>query len=102
MQDHNAWPRIPHPPRADTRSTLHLYGQIVGKVSPSHLFWGSFDLAVTRFSGWEAPRHPGGIPNLPDTVTQEASSHEVSSAGLWPGGGAVAWNASQALPASRA
>ncbi len=60
-----------------------------GKVSPVHLFWGSFDLAVTRFSGRPAPLHPGGIPNLPDNVTQEAYSHEVSSAGFWPGGGPV-------------
>lgn len=58
-----------------------------GKVSPVHLFWGSFDLAVTRFSGRTAPRHPGGIPNLPDVVTREAYSHEVSSAGFWPGQG---------------
>lgn len=58
----------------------------LGKVSPVHFFWGSFDLAVTRFSGRTAPRHPGGIPNLPDDVTREAYSHEVSSAGFWPGG----------------
>ena len=58
-----------------------------GKVSPVHLFWGSFDLAVTRFSGRRAPLHPGGIPHLPDDVTQEAYSHEVSSAGFWAGGG---------------
>jgi hypothetical protein len=57
-----------------------------GKSSPSHLFWGSFDLAVTRFSGREAPPHPGGIPALPDAVTREAYSHEVISAGFWPGG----------------
>ena len=50
-----------------------------------HLFWGSFDLAVTRFSGRPAPRHPGGVPGLPDEVTREAYSHEVSSAGFWPG-----------------
>lgn len=56
-----------------------------GKASPVHLFWGSFDLAVTRFSGREAPLHPGGIPNLPDRVTREAYSHEVSSAGFWAG-----------------
>jgi hypothetical protein len=61
----------------------------LGKVSPVHLFWGSFDLAVTRFSGRSAPRHPGGIPALPDAVTREAYSHEVSSAGFWPGGGGV-------------
>ena len=57
----------------------------LGKVSPVHLFWGSFDMAVTRFSGRRAPAHPGGIPNLPDEVTREAYSHEVSSAGFWPG-----------------
>ncbi|MGD0720719.1 MAG: DUF5996 family protein [Roseiarcus sp.] len=57
----------------------------VGKVSPVHFFWGSFDLAVTRFSGRPAPRHPGGVPGLPDEVTREAYSHEVSSAGFWPG-----------------
>jgi hypothetical protein len=61
----------------------------LGKVSPVHLFWGSLDLAVTRFSGRKAPRHPGGVRALPDTVTQEAYSHEVSSAGFWPGGGGV-------------
>jgi hypothetical protein len=57
----------------------------LGKVSPVHFFWGSFDLAVTRFSGRPAPRHPGGVPGLPDGVTREAYSHEVSSAGFWPG-----------------
>ncbi|XSG81113.1 MAG: DUF5996 family protein [Methyloligella sp. ZOD6] len=61
----------------------------LGKVSPVHLFWGSFDLAVTRFSGREAPLHPGGVPALPDAVTREAYSHQVSSAGFWPGGGGV-------------
>src|SRR3954447_4077731 len=59
----------------------------IGKCSPVHFFWGSFDLAVTRFSGRRAPLHPGGVPNLADAVTQEAYSHEVSSAGFWPGGG---------------
>lgn len=63
--------------------------EFVGKSSPVHLFWGSFDLAVTRFSGRPAPLHPGGFPALPDTVTQEAYSHEVSSAGFWPGGGGM-------------
>lgn len=58
----------------------------VGKCSPVHFFWGAMDLAVTRFSGRRAPEHPGGIPNLPDWVTREAYSHEVSSAGFWPGG----------------
>lgn len=57
----------------------------LGKVSPVHFFWGSFDLAVTRFSGRPAPMHPGGVPGLPDPVTREAYSHEVSSAGFWPG-----------------
>ena len=58
----------------------------LGKASPVHLFWGSFDLAVTRFSGRRAPSHPGGVPHLPDAVAREAYSHEVSSAGFWPGG----------------
>jgi hypothetical protein len=73
----------------------------LGKVSPVHLFWGSFDLAVTRFSGRAAPLHPGGIPALPDAVTREAYSHEVSSAGFWPGGGPVDYPAfySYAYPA---
>jgi hypothetical protein len=57
----------------------------LGKVSPVHFFWGSFDLAVTRFSGRKAPPHPGGVPHLPDAVAREAYSHEVSSAGFWPG-----------------
>jgi Family of unknown function (DUF5996) len=57
----------------------------LGKASPVHFFWGSFDLAVTRFSGRTAPPHPGGVPALPDAVAREAYSHEVSSAGFWPG-----------------
>src|SRR5690606_38279625 len=61
----------------------------IGKCSPVHYFWGAPDLAVTRFSGRRAPEHPGGIPNLPDRVTREAYSHELSSAGFWPGGGAI-------------
>jgi hypothetical protein len=60
----------------------------VGKSSPVHFFWGSFDLAVTRFSGRRAPLHPGGVPGLPDAVAREAYSHEVSSAGFWPGNAA--------------
>ena len=63
-----------------------------GKSSPVHFFWGSFDLAVTRFSGRTAPPHPGGVPGLPDRITREAYSHEVSSAGFWPG------NAGKAAP----
>jgi len=61
----------------------------LGKASPVHFFWGSFDLAVTRFSGRRAPRHPGGVPHLSDDVACEAYSHEESSAGFWPGSGAV-------------
>ena len=61
--------------------------RFIGKVSPVHFFWGSFDLAITRFSGRRAPPHPGGVPHLPDSVAREAYSHEVSSAGFWPGGG---------------
>jgi hypothetical protein len=61
--------------------------RFVGKVSPVHLFWGALDLAVTRFSGREAPRHAGGAPPLGGWVVEEAYSHEVSSAGFWPGGG---------------
>jgi hypothetical protein len=58
----------------------------IGKCSPVHFFWGSFDLAVTRFSGRRAPLHPGGVPGLANEIAQEAYSHEVSSAGFWPGG----------------
>lgn len=61
----------------------------LGKASPVHFFWGSFDLAVTRFSGRRAPRHPGGVPHLADEVACEAYSHEVSSAGFWPGSGVI-------------
>ncbi|MGI2034587.1 DUF5996 family protein [Rhizobium panacihumi] len=61
----------------------------LGKSSPVHLFWGSFDLAVTRFSGRQAPLHAGGIPALPDDIAQEAYDREVSSAGFWPGGGGL-------------
>jgi hypothetical protein len=59
----------------------------IGKASPVHFFWGGFDLAVTRFSGRPAPTHAGGVPNCADWVMQEAYSHEVSSAGFWPGSG---------------
>jgi hypothetical protein len=65
----------------------HFRTGFLGKTSPVHFFWGSFDLAVTRFSGRRAPRHPGGVPHLANAVAQEAYSHEVSSAGFWPGGG---------------
>ncbi len=75
--------------------------RFLGKCSPVHLFWGSFDLAVTRFSGREAPPHPGGFPNIPNWVVREAYSHEVSSAGFWPGGGGIDYPAfySYAYPA---
>jgi Family of unknown function (DUF5996) len=70
--------------QADRMFKLFRSG-FIGKVSPVHFFWGSFDLAVTRFSGRRAPLHPGGVRGLPDPVTREAYSHEVSSAGFWPG-----------------
>lgn len=81
----------------------HFRTGFLGKASPVHFFWGSFDLAVTRFSGRRAPPHPGGVPNLPDTVAREAYSHEVSSAGFWPGGGAIDYPAfySYAYPAPK-
>jgi len=60
-----------------------------GKCSPVHFFWGSFDLAVTRFSGRPAPPHPGGVPHLPDAITREAYYQEVSSLGFWPGNAAA-------------
>jgi len=68
-------------------------GRFIGKCSPVHFFWGAPDLAVTRFSGRPAPAHPGGIPNLPDAVTREAYSEEVSSCGFWPGGGPIPYAA---------
>src|SRR5690348_9175308 len=68
-----------------SRVLLEFRSRFIGKVSPVHFFWGAFDLAVTRFSGRRAPLHPGGVPGLPDAVTREAYSHEVSSAGFWPG-----------------
>lgn len=70
--------------QADRVMTI-FRSRFIGKCSPVHLFWGALDLAVTRFSGRRAPEHPGGIPNLPDRVTREAYSHEVSSCGFWPG-----------------
>ena len=63
-------------------------GGFCGKCSPVHFFWGSFDLAVTRFSGRRAPKHPGGVPHLPDVVAREAYAQEVSSLGFWPGSAA--------------
>jgi hypothetical protein len=61
--------------------------RFIGKVSPVHFFWGAMDMAVTRFSGRTAPRHPGGAPNVGDWVMVEGYSHELSSCGFWPGGG---------------
>ena len=73
-----------------TDRVLKTYGsRFTGKCSPIHFFWGSFDLAATRFSGRRAPEHPGGSPLVADFVTREAYSHEVSSCGFWPGGGAI-------------
>jgi Family of unknown function (DUF5996) len=68
------------------RVLVRFRSGFLGKVSPVHLFWGGLDLAVTRFSGRRAPRHPGGVPHVPDAVNAEAYSHEVISAGFWPGG----------------
>ncbi len=75
--------------------------RFIGKCSPVHFFWGSFDLAVTRFSGKRAPLHPGGVPHLPDAVVRDAYSHEVSSAGFWPASGGTEHGAfySYAYPA---
>ena len=67
------------------RVLKQFQGRFLGKSSPVHFFWGSLDLAVSRFSGRPAPRHPGGFPNTPDSVMVEAYSHEVASAGFWPG-----------------
>ena len=74
--------------RAD-RVFKNFRSRFCGKCSPVHFFWGSFDLAVTRFSGRTAPPHPGGIPHLPDAITREAYSQEVSSLGFWPGNDAM-------------
>ncbi len=75
--------------------------RFIGKVSPVHYFWGAMDLAVTRFSGRTAPTHPGGAPNCPDSVMHEGYSHELSSAGFWPGGGAEGAYYSYAYPAPK-
>ena len=75
---------------ASADRVLHEFrSRFVGKCSPVHFFWGSFDMAVTRFSGRRAPPHPGGIPSLADWVVREAYSRECSSCGFWPGSGAV-------------
>ncbi|WP_211214079.1 DUF5996 family protein [Salisaeta longa] len=80
---HRFWHALVHAQRVFTA----FRAPFIGKVSPVHFFWGAFDLAVTRFSGRTAPTHPGGIPNCPDWVMEEAYSHELSSAGFWPGSG---------------
>ena len=88
---HRAWQIIVFTDRV----LKEFRGGFIGKCSPSHFWWGGFDLACTRFSGKPAPRHPGGIPNLADYVTRESYSHECISAGWWPGnvGGPVAESA---------
>ncbi|MEV6228912.1 DUF5996 family protein [Saccharopolyspora shandongensis] len=68
------------------RVLAEFRSRFVGKVSPVHFFWGAMDLAVTRFSGRTAPKHPGGAPNCADWVMVEGYSHELSSCGFWPGG----------------
>ena len=84
----------------DAETQLQRFrSRFTGKVSPVHYFWGAMDLAVTRFSGRPAPRHPGGAPNCPDSVMLEGYSHELSSAGFWPGGGAEGAYYSYAYPA---
>lgn len=80
------------------RVLAEFRGEFRGKASPVHFFWGAFDLAVSRFSGRPAPRHPGGVPNCPDWVMWEAYSAEVSSAGYWPGGSAEGSFYSYAYP----
>jgi hypothetical protein len=91
-KDHAERPYDAEAVRAFWRALIQVqrvFGQFrtgfLGKASPIHLFWGSFDLASTRFSGRVAPRHPGGLPGLPDAVTCEAYSHEEASVGFWPG-----------------
>jgi hypothetical protein len=88
------------PRNYDRRSARRLHGSLqlvvpiferfragfTGKASPVHFFWGSFDLAVTRFSGRPAPPHPGGVPGLPDRITREAYDRQLSSAGFWASG----------------
>lgn len=87
--DHEAVERFHQALIASDRVLKQFRSRFLGKSSPVHFFWGSFDLAVTRFSGRPAPAHPGGVPNLADWVTREAYSHEVISAGWWPGNGSL-------------
>src|SRR3954471_8996324 len=83
--DAGAANRLGHVLAQCDRALKEFRGRFLGKSSPSHFWWGAFDLACTRFSGRGAPMHPGGIPNCPDYVTREAYSHECISAGWWPG-----------------
>ena len=78
---HDCWRALAQADRVFKR----FRNRFLGKQSPVHFWWGSFDLACTRFSGRTAPPHPGGVPNLPDRVTRESYSHECTSAGWWPG-----------------
>ena len=119
-----SWPALPVADWQDTRDTLQLWTQVVGKTrlalapplnhwwgagtvpwgvrskaSNVHLFWRAFDLAVTRFSGRPAPQHPGGIPHCPDRVRQEAYHTELSSCGYWPGRREEGLSYSYAYPA---
>ncbi|MGH9041468.1 MAG: DUF5996 family protein [Acidimicrobiia bacterium] len=92
---HRFWLSLVQAQRVLTR----FRSRFVGKVSPVHFFWGGFDLAVTRFSGRDAPQHPGGIPNCADWVMQDAYSQEVSSCGYWPAAGAEGVFYAYAYPA---
>jgi hypothetical protein len=83
--DASAANRLAHALAHADRVLKEFRGRFLGKSSPSHFWWGSFDLACTRFSGRPAPLHPGGVPNCPDYVTREAYSHECTSVGWWPG-----------------
>jgi len=78
---HRCWQILVHADRA----LKEFRGRFIGKSSPSHFWWGAFDISCTRFSGRPAPPHPGGVPNTPDFVTREGYSHECISAGWWPG-----------------
>jgi hypothetical protein len=91
---HRFWLALVHAHRVLTR----FRAGFVGKSSPVHFFWGGPDLAVTRFSGRRAPKHPGGVPNCADWVQELAYSHEVSSCGFWPGGSAEGSFYSYAYP----
>jgi hypothetical protein len=93
-QDHHHATYDPEAARLFWRQLVHadrclgeFRSHFIGKVSPVHFFWGAMDLACTRFSGREAPEHPGGAPNCGDWVMVEGYSRELSSAGFWPGGG---------------